>query len=162
MRAVPAVAEAVRTQRKISAARSSSARNRTVGRKTPRLSEPAAPMRRLPPRAWLARARKRVGEADKMPDFLPKRSSRMRTRPIDGHWRPAHCLWWRSRASFDRTSGAPPPQSIKFTTRTGTAGQQITAILPEREPHERQSIPGRIRRPAVIGQCRQRCRREYG
>ena len=35
MRAAPAVAQAVRTQRKISAARSSSARNRTVGRKRP-------------------------------------------------------------------------------------------------------------------------------
>src|SRR5258708_6641165 len=39
MRAAPAVAQAVRAQRKISAARSSSAPNRPVGRKTPRLQD---------------------------------------------------------------------------------------------------------------------------
>jgi hypothetical protein len=49
-----AVAQAVRTQRKVSAARSSSARNQTVGRKTARLLW--APCPHLTP-MWISRLR---------------------------------------------------------------------------------------------------------
>ncbi len=92
MRAAPAVAQAVRTQRKISAARSSSARNRTVGRKTPRLSERRPPMRTLPPLSGTAQRRARGWRGG---ESAPARltncriscqnvSSCMRIRPIDG------------------------------------------------------------------------------